>query len=193
MKDFPRRDFEIEKLPHTRPLPIVLTMREAVSFIKAAEPFYRPLLLLMFNLGLRLSAAATLKWTDVDLDNRSIRVTTKGGPIILPMTKWVYAELKALKKTGKVSEYVFPSHRNPSEPVRDIRKAIQRARQASGITKRIHAHLMRHSLATHLLEKDINLRTIQEILGHADISTTEFYTHVALQNKRRALKNAGVG
>lgn len=193
IKGFPKRDFEIERLPYDRPLPIVLTLREAVIFIKSAEPFYRPLLLLMFNLGLRLSAATTMRWADVDMDNRSVRVTTKGGPIILPMTGWVYNELKALKKTGPATQYVFPSPTNPSAPVKDIRKAIERARKASGITKHVHAHLLRHSLATHLLDKDINLRTIQEILGHADISTTQFYTQVALQNKRKALRNAGIG
>lgn len=186
-----KRDFMIEKLPYTRPIPIVLTYKEALKFIRAAEPLYRVFFLVLFNLGLRLSSARMLKWTDIDLSQRTLQITGKGGkPNKFPLPKWLYKELTVLKKKSR-SQYVFPSRLKQTQPVSDVRKAIERAKTRAGITKRIYPHLLRHSLATHLLDKDINLRTIQDMLGHKDIKTTEFYTHVSTKIKESAFKKAG--
>ncbi|NOZ67969.1 MAG: tyrosine-type recombinase/integrase [Deferribacteres bacterium] len=189
----PAEVLKIEKLPYKRPIPQVLTFEEAVRFIAAADsPVYRVMFLVMFNLGLRFSEARMLRRTDIDWETRAIMVRRKGDKTnVLPLSDWLHDELKdLLKSTG--SEWVFPSPVNGARPIRDIRRAIQRAKKKAGINKHIHPHLLRHSLATHLLAKDINLRTIQEILGHAQIATTEFYTHVALENKKNALENAGL-
>lgn len=190
-KHIKKRDFMIEKLPYTRPIPIVLTYKEAIRFIKAAEQPYRVFFLLLFNLGLRRTSARLLKWTDIDLSHRTLQIIGKGGKNNkLPLSKWLYKELKALRKKSK-SPWVFPSPRVKDKPIYEVRNAIARAKQKAGITKHIHSHLLRHSLATHLLDKDINLKTIQEMLGHEDVTTTEFYTHVSTKIKETALKKAG--
>jgi integrase len=194
IKSFPKRDFQIDGLPYERPVPIVLSLDEAVRFIQAAEPLYRCLFLLLFNVGLRRSEARFLKWDDVDLENRSLIIIKKGGkPHILPISDWLYDELIALKQHSR-SRWVFQSPRTgkPDQPVQDLRRAINRAREKAGITKRIYPHLLRHSLATHLMGLNINLRTIQNMLGHSQLSTTEFYTHVAIANLRAALSQAGL-
>lgn len=186
-----KRDYHIEKLPYTRPIPIVLTYKEALKFIKAAEPLYRVFFLLLFNLGLRLTSARLLKWTDIDLGQRTLQIIGKGGkPNKFPLSKWLYNELRGLRKKSK-SPWVFPSSRGKNKPIADVRTAIARAKKKAGIKKHIHPHLLRHSLATHLLDKDIDIRKIQDILGHEDISTTEWYTQVSVATKKRALNKGG--
>ncbi|MEJ2697984.1 MAG: tyrosine-type recombinase/integrase [Candidatus Sulfobium sp.] len=188
-----KKDFNIERLPYTRPIPIVLSLKEAIKLINAAEPFYRGIFILLFTCGCRLKEARQLKWTEVDFQNRTIKILGKGGKEnILPMADLLYTELKKLKKKAS-SEWVFQSRVRDDIPVQDIRKAIARAKKKAKITKRVYPHLLRHSLATHLLDSDVNLRRIQEILGHADVSTTEFYTQVAVKMKRDAMKKAGIG
>ncbi len=83
--------------------------------------------------------------------------------------------------------YIFVSKRN-GQPIRDIRKAIARAKRKAGITKKIYPHLLRHSFATHLLGKNVNLRTIQQFLGHSQVGTTEWYTHVTQGHLQDAQK-----
>ncbi|MBI5205411.1 MAG: tyrosine-type recombinase/integrase [Nitrospirae bacterium] len=190
-KYIPKRDFIIEQLPYTRPIPIVLTYNEAIRFIKAAEPLYRVFFLVLFNLGLRRTSARLLKWTDIDLSHRTLQIIGKGGKANrLPLSGWLYRELKALRKKSK-SPWVFPSPRVKDKPIYEVRNAIARAKKKAGITKRIHSHLLRHSLATHLLDKDINLETIRDMLDHKDVTTTAFYTHVSTKIKESALKKAG--
>jgi site-specific recombinase XerD len=194
VRGFPRISLDIEKLPYERPIPTVLTFDEAMKLIMAADSIYRVLFLVLFNLGLRLAPARTMKWQDIDLPNRAFKFIRKGGkPKLLPLSDWLVEELTELKKTA-TCEWVFPSPRTwlKDQPITDIRRALNRAAKKAGITKKVNAHLLRHSLATHLMGQNINLRTIQEMLGHADISTTEWYTHVQTANIREALSQAGL-
>jgi site-specific recombinase XerD len=187
-----KRDFSIEKLPFSRPIPIVLSFKEAVKLIHSAEPFYRVIFLLLFTCGVRLKEARLLKWENVDFKKRIIRIFGKGNKEnILPMIDWLHDELKALRKQNK-SEWVFLSRVRDDIPVSDIRKALDRAKRKAGIKKRVYSHLLRHSFATHLLESDVDLRRIQEMLGHAQLSTTQFYTHVAVGVKRKALDQSAI-
>jgi site-specific recombinase XerD len=84
-------------------------------------------------------------------------------------------------------------HYGTGEAVKNLRPAIQRACQKAGITKRVTPHLFRHSFATHLVDANVNLRTIQKLLGHSRITTTEIYTHVSLENMRKAQGVIGKG
>lgn len=176
--------FRIERLPYKRPIPNILSFDEIVRFIKAATPdIYRVLFLTIYNLGTRFDETKNIRWENIDTENRTITVKGKGNKERrLPYGSWLHEELLRLSpKKG----YIFASKRT-ERPIQDTRKAIQRAKKAAGITKRIHPHLLRHSFATHLLDKGVNLRIIQGLLGHSQIQTTEWYTQISIEAKRDA-------
>ncbi len=136
--------------------------------------------------GLRLSELCGARLENLDLDEGFIRVTGKGektrmvpvgGRARVAVTDYLKNERPTLVKP-RTSSWIFLSVRGgrlSSERVREIVK--QRAR-AAGIEQNIYPHLLRHSFATHLLQNGADLRVIQDMLGHADISTTQIYTHV---------------
>lgn len=182
--DLTRRP-RIEKLPHTRPLPLVLSVDEVAAIILASAQPYPTLWGMLFYLGLRLTEATTLQWQQIDMSAKTLTITGKGGRRnILPIPDPLFDLLSTLPQT---LPWVFPSRRTDGH-ITDVRKALARACEKAGITKRVYPHLLRHSLATGLLERGVNLRVIQEILGHQQISTTEWYTQVAIASKQAALK-----
>lgn len=187
------RKFEYDQLPYSRPLPIVLSPGEVLSIVGAAEPFYAAFFIFLYSLGLRKSEAQGMKWEDVDFANAQIRVIQKGGSYkMLPLNDWAEAALRELqsKIEGEIKpgHYVFASKRSGGKPIQNVRRAIDRACEKAGVTKHVHNHLFRHSIATHFMAGGINLRMIQKFLGHADRSATEFYTHVSLDHLRGATK-----
>jgi len=181
----------IERLPYTRPIPQVLSVDESIKLIESADGKYKIFFMFLFFLGLRFNETRMLTWKDIDLEHRTVTVHRKGGKLnILPLPDWLYKELTLYKQIAD-SEYLFPSRADKTKPITDIRKALIRATKRAGITKKVNPHLLRHSFATYLLERGVNLRTIQELLGHSQVSTTEFYTHVLTSHKREALRQAG--
>ncbi|MBZ0158448.1 MAG: site-specific integrase [Alphaproteobacteria bacterium] len=175
-------------LPYRRPIPEVMSKEETLAFVRAAEPKYRSILLCLYHGGMRFQEVSMLKWSQVDIGNGIIRVVGKGGkPRIVPMTSLLREDLSMLRSTA-TSDLVFTSRRTGGA-VRDIRKAIERAKKKAQITRRITPHLLRHSFATHLLEEGTDLRAIQELLGHAEISTTTIYTHVAFGHLKKAVNS----
>ena len=193
-KEIPVPPLKIDMLPHQRPRPIILSPDEVVRLVAEAEPFYRAFFLCLYTLGFRLTEATYIRWRDVDRDGKTISAIQKGGSLkIEPLNAWLDAALQALKKETekktkrKVTpdEYVFFNPRT-GRPVMDIRTPLERAAKAAGIIKHVTPHLLRHSIATHLLARGKNLRTIQAMLGHAQVGTTEWYTHVVTEDIREA-------
>jgi integrase/recombinase XerC len=139
---------------------------------------------LLYSSGLRLSELAGLDVTDLDLADRTVRVLGKGSKTrVLPVgSKAVAAirawlvERKALVRDGGGALFVGQGGRRLG--ARAIQRRIGRWARASGLNVPVHPHLLRHSFATHLLESSRDLRGVQELLGHADISTTQVYTHL---------------
>lgn len=172
------RAFRPDNLPYKRPKPIVLTLDEAVKIANAAPPVHRALILALYTLGLRFNEARLLRWEDFDLKNRIMRTEQKGGSHkVLPVTKILAESLKSLKPEKKRTGYVFVSPRS-GKPFTDIRKTLKTACDAAGVGKHVYPHLFRHSVATYGVGKQVNLRVIQGFLGHGQVSTTEWYTHV---------------
>jgi site-specific recombinase XerD len=179
-------------------MPQVLSAPEVVSIIKASEPFYRAYLLCLYALGLRSIEARNLKWKDVDWQRGTVKMVQKGGTEkSLPMCATLESALREiappepiLQASGRdMPVFQDPSTAKTGEPgeaVRDIRKAIKRACKRAGVTKRVTPHMLRHSCATHMVDEGVNLRVIQQFLGHANVSATEIYTHVSLENLRQA-------
>lgn len=199
-KRLPVEKILCEQLPYKRPLPMVLSPEEVARILDAArcEPVYYALFCCLYTLGLRSAEARGIRIADVDEGTRTVRVTQKGGAEkLLPINERVVEAIqgavawrKAKVDAGngwKATDYVF-SMRKDGDPIQNVRKAIARICAAAGVTKRVHPHLFRHSIATHMLGADVNLRTIQQYLGHTQIQTTEVYTHVALAHLRNAQK-----
>jgi integrase/recombinase XerC len=146
---------------------------------------------LLYSSGLRLAELAGLDLTDLDLADRTVRVTGKGSKTrILPVGKQAVAALRAwladraaLARGGSPALFVGRDGRRLG--ARAIQRRIGRWAQATGIGVPVHPHLFRHSFATHLLESSRDLRGVQELLGHADISTTQVYTHLDFQHLAR--------
>lgn len=192
IKGFQNNDYKIPRLKTNTPKPILLTFEEAIKLIASANQLTRVWLLVITNCMLRKSEASNLKWQDVDFTNRTIKVTQKGGEEnIKPIANVTCAELLELQKRSK-NEYVFqsPIKRYPA-PVNDLRGSIKAAAEKAGITKRVYPHLLRHSISTLFLECGGDLRTLQGLLGHADIQTTQIYTHMQLNHKRAMMDNIG--
>ncbi len=145
----------------------------------------RALLELFYSSGLRLSEVAGLRWRDLDLADGSVRVLGKGAKTrIVPVGSMAVAALAELAaEHGSAHEQpVFGNGRGGPLSARAIQARVKVWSQRQGIWQRVHPHLLRHSFASHLLESSGDLRAVQELLGHADIGTTQVYTHLNFQH-----------
>lgn len=142
---------------------------------------------LFYACGTRVSELINLKVNDLFLDDEIIRVFGKGSkerliPIGSSAIKWIGEYLKKsrplLMKKSKSENNLFLNSRGLKLSRMGVWKIIERYVKQSGLDKDVHPHTFRHSFATHLLEGGADLRAVQEMLGHADISTTQIYTHI---------------
>ncbi|MBT8395789.1 MAG: tyrosine-type recombinase/integrase [Gemmatimonadetes bacterium] len=165
-------------------LPKVLSKEEVRRFLGHLKtPKHRAIAFVLYSGGLRVSEAARLKVTDIDSDRGQILVRQGKGrkdryvmlsPVLLDV-------LREYARTERPSSWLFPAGHRKDRHItpRAIQLEVSRAAQRAGIRKRVTPHMLRHSFATHLLESGTDLRLIQELLGHAKITTTVAYTHVA--------------
>lgn len=171
-----------KQIPYTRSMPIVLDRDEIERFLDALRPFHRALILCLYQAGLRSGEAFSLTWDRVDLDRKAMIVSGKGDRFrIVPISAALHFALVAHKKT-QTGRLVFPSPVT-GQALTSIKTAVALARIRAKITKRVYPHLLRHSFATHLIEATGDLRTVQDLLGHQQISTTQIYTHIAIDHK----------
>jgi len=185
-----------------RSLPTFLTLEEiekllsAPNILKAAGLRDAAMLHAMYATGTRVSEIVNLKIADCDINAGLIRVIGKGNKQrLIPMGVWASDMIRVYM------ENVRPKWQSPKEPclfLTSRRKPMTRqgfwlivkkyARRAN-ITKNISPHKLRHSFATHLLENGADLRSVQAMLGHADISTTQIYTHISREHLVDVLRN----
>jgi integrase/recombinase XerC len=143
---------------------------------------------LVYSSGLRLNELVTLDLSAVDLEDRTVRVEGKGAKTrIVPVGRFAVAALRAwllerglLPRIDADALFVGRSGRRLSPRAVQLRVAAWAQRQ--DLPMHVHPHMFRHSFATHLLESSTDLRGVQELLGHADISTTQIYTHLDFQH-----------
>jgi len=146
----------------------------------------RCILELLYSSGLRVSECAGLKNGTIRFDEGLVRVFGKGskerlvpvGRMALEMLKIYLEKARPQLLKTKESPALFLSYRGEPLDRERIWQVVKEAAKIAGITKSIHPHTLRHSFASHLLENGADLRVIQEMLGHADISTTQIYTHI---------------
>ncbi len=173
-----------------RKLPEVLDVDEAATLVEvdandALALRDRALLELLYSSGLRVSELCGVRWRDLDAEQGLLRVTGKGNKTrIVPVGRMALAALAALRESqaGAADDPVLRGRGNHALTPGAVRAAIKRRARSQGIWRRVYPHLMRHSCASHLLESSGNLRAVQELLGHADIGTTQIYTHLDFQH-----------
>lgn len=146
----------------------------------------RAILELFYASGLRLSELCEARLENLDLEDGFIRVKGKGGKTrIVPVGGMARLSLELYLREErpdlvkeKTSSWVFLSVRGGGLSAERVREIVKQRASKAGIEQNIYPHLLRHSFATHLLQNGADLRVIQDMLGHADISTTQIYTHV---------------
>jgi integrase/recombinase XerC len=155
----------------------------------------RAMLELFYSSGLRLSELCGLRWNALDLADGLVRVDGKGGKVRLvpvgshartALAGWrdECAATSATPAAGPApAAFVFPGRAaGTAISPRAVQLRLRQLAQRQGLWKRVHPHLLRHSFASHVLESSGDLRGVQELLGHADIATTQIYTHLDFQH-----------
>jgi integrase/recombinase XerD len=179
----------------TQRLPRVLSREEVARLLgepKGTEPAAlrdRALLEVMYACGLRASEAIGLQANDVDLDEGMLRARGKGSKErVIPVGRQAVAALRAYEQRGrpvlvghKVQTQLFVNHRGGALTRQGLYKIVQGHARAAGLEQKMSPHTLRHSFATHLLAGGCDLRSLQEMLGHADLATTQVYTHLSAE------------
>ncbi len=180
-------------------LPDFLSTEEIKLFFDQfdqADPFEcrdNALFELMYSSGLRISEVTALQIKDIDFENQLLKVTGKGDKQrIVPFGSRATRALENYLKNGRVqiikqreSDFLFVSKKSNALDRKSVWRLMKKYTERSRITKHITPHTLRHSFATHLLENGADLRSVQELLGHVDISTTQIYTHLAKQAMKK--------
>jgi integrase/recombinase XerD len=190
---------EIDAPRPGRRLPGLLSRDEIEALLAAPDPRKaagrrdRAMLELLYATGLRVSELVTLELNDVDLESRMLVARGKGSkervvPVGAPAAEALKAYLSGARDVllrGRRSKDLFVTPRGRRMTRQGFAKLLARHARTAGIRRRVSPHKLRHSFATHLLEGGADLRAVQAMLGHADVSTTQIYTHVDGTHVRR--------
>jgi integrase/recombinase XerC len=151
---------------------------------------------LFYSSGLRLAELVSLDLADIDLTDRTVRVLGKGAKMrIVPVGRYaVEAVSRWLKERAAIAAVgesaLFVGHRGERLSPRAVQLRIADWAKRQSLGVHVHPHMFRHSFATHLLESSQDLRGVQELLGHANIATTQVYTHLDFQHLARIYDSA---
>ena len=186
----PRRD---------RRLPSFLTVEEVIGLLKAPDLETpqglrdRCLMELIYAAGLRVSELAKLNLEQVNLDTCEIKVIGKGSkerivligePAAIALSDYL-DNGRPLLLGSNINNDLFLNNKGARLSERMIQKILNKSARLAGINKRVYPHLLRHTFATHLLDGGADLRVVQELLGHSNLSTTQIYTHVTQSHARK--------
>jgi integrase/recombinase XerD len=184
---------QLEIIQHARPLPETMTTDEIDKLVHAATATEKDLvhaarnkavLYLLYGTGCRVSELCEINMVDVQLDVRVIRIIGKGSkerlvPLVAQAAEAISDYLEHRQNLAQATERSLIVNDRGNRPSRiDIFRWLKRWSSAAGFDKNVSPHKLRHACATHLLKAGVDLRTIQTLLGHASIATTEIYTKV---------------
>ncbi|MCS7204800.1 MAG: site-specific tyrosine recombinase XerD [Leptospiraceae bacterium] len=199
IQENPFENLELPKVPRT--IPTYLTWEEVIRFFEVFDqknPFElrdRAIFELMYACGLRVSEVVNLKLKDIDFWNSEICVMGKGGQQrIVPLGEKTHQTLKLYfdearnRITKKTSEFVFLGKKGNRLDRRSVWRSITKYAKRAGLEKKISPHTLRHSFATHLIQNQADIRVVQELLGHKDITATQIYTHITKTSLRNLHK-----
>ena len=188
-----------------RRLPSFLTVEEMVRLLKAPDLTTpqgqrdRALIELFYAAGLRVSELVNLNLEQVHIDTREIRVWGKGSkermvlmgePAARALTNYISQGRPRLQGEKGGRGALFLNNRGRRLTERMVQKILSKYARLAGINKRVYPHLLRHTFATHLLDGGADLRVVQELLGHANLATTQIYTHVTQSQARKVYLSA---
>jgi site-specific recombinase XerD len=166
-------------------LPAVLSREEVRRILNEVQnPVYRACLKTIYSCGLRISEGIHLQVAHIDSERMTLLIQGKGNrQRYVPMPAATLDLLRIHWRTHRNPTWLFPSRLRSDGPIHgtNLGVAFHRACKAAGIRKNAHVHTLRHSYATHLLEAGVNLRIIQENLGHRSPRTTQIYTHLTAE------------
>jgi integrase/recombinase XerD len=196
----PTADLELPKLG--RPLPVTLTLREVEDLlsqprIDSARGLRDAAMLeTLYATGLRVSELVQLRQIDVNLPERFLSTVGKGRKQrLVPLGQQAHDRIQAYLASarpallgGRASAALFVTHHGRAMTRQGFWKLLAAYARAAGIRKRLSPHKLRHSFATHLVERGADLRAVQAMLGHADIGTTQIYTHVSRERLAAVVK-----
>ena len=186
---------EIDSPKKRRTLPVALTINEVNNLLEQPDTKKnlglrdRALLETLYATGIRVSELINLKFTDLHEELRLVKVFGKGSkerliPISEVALTWIDSYKEKVRdplilKIGKNTDFIFLNSRGSSLTRQAVWQIIKHYCKMAGIQKNVTPHTLRHTFATHLLENGADLRVVQEILGHSDISTTQIYTNLS--------------
>lgn len=183
-------------------LPKTLDTDQAAQFVEVSGDDFlslrdRAMLELMYSSGLRLAEVVSLNQGDLDLPGGKLRVTGKGSKVReVPVGRHAVKALRAwlpqrpLQTPVDNNAAVFVSQQGRRLTPRAVQKRFQQLSVKQGLMQPVNPHMLRHSFASHLLESSSDLRAVQELLGHADIATTQVYTHLDFQHLAKVYDKA---
>jgi len=186
-------------------LPVFLTREEAEQLINTPDTTRpegkrdRAILELLYASGLRVSEIWQLNLSNLNLDNREIRVLGKGAkervvlmgiPAAAALKEYIHNGRPRLVLNKRFTDALFLNKRGKRLSMRGIQKQLKHYAETLGLHKSVHPHILRHTFATHMLDGGADLRVVQELLGHADLSTTQIYTHVTKQQAKKVYLTA---
>lgn len=181
--------FEITRPKKDKKLPIVLSTEEVTRiFSMILNKKHKAILMLVYSAGLRVSEVVKLRPEDIDKDRNLIHIRgAKGRKDRYTILSDVICEtLREYNSYINPGKWLFPGQKSGTHiTTRTVQKVFEVVAMNAGIGKDVSVHSLRHSFATHLLENGIDLRYIQELLGHKDCKTTEIYTHVFNKHLRK--------
>jgi len=183
----------VVKIPYPRvpkPLPDILSGTEVEELLMAVKSIkHRAVLMTAYGAGLRVNEACSLKTSDIDSTREVIHVRDgkRGRDRYVMLSQRLLEVLREYwRQTRPPKPWLFPG-KDPKRPISDtsVREALKKAATAVGIRKRVTPHTLRHAFATHLLETNTDIRTIQVLLGHGSIRTTTRYAQVSTKHVAR--------
>ena len=202
----PQREIDLVYPKRQDRLPVILSEEEVARLIESATTSYhRVILMTLYGTGLRREELCRLKVTDIDSQRMVVHVRQGKGnkDRDVTLSPRLLEVLRDYWKWRKPKTYLFPSlyRKQPEQPIdsKTVWYAVREAARRAGIKKKVSPHLLRHSWATHLLERGTDLKTIQVLLGHVDLEATTIYLHLSqrhmqgVNNPIEALPISGLG
>jgi site-specific recombinase XerD len=182
------RKIDLKFAKRHKKLPVVLTKKEIVKILSLIKnPKHKLLVSLAYGAGLRVSEIINLKVKDVELEELVIHIKDAKGKkdriTVFPESLKINIEKLIIGKNG--NDFIFESERGGKLTERTVQKVFENALKKSRIKKQATFHSLRHSFATHLLENGVDVRYVQELLGHQNIRTTQIYTQVTNPSIKR--------